>query len=825
MMTKLDINLLALARQAGKDQPGLPGFYAVTPPRRTARGRAEDYLIVLLSCTGGAPFPTNLQEQWFGQISQAYYRTPGSTTAAMRAAAQTLNQLLFDRAIRGAGTRQGLGLLTLVVVRDEQIFLAQCGPLHAFVITPNRLDHYSDPETAGNGLGVARTTAIRFFQSRIRPNEYVLITHQLPPGWDDPSLQATYTQDLESQRRRLLNAAGSEASAVLIQTQAGHGRMRLLKPKPSPPPATAESPVPAATPAVTAPPIPTETPAVTTPSVPAATDILITPPPAVTPTPQAVVPAAAPASGAEAPSEQPPTTTLPPITTEEEAITAPESTQPAAAPLPTQPAPASGSTVPSSKLTPTASRQLSSTSVASPASRMRRLNDRTPSKPIQPRKTFLLGFAVLLRKAVSGVGRILGRAGRAVGRGLRLIIKRLLPDEGLFHLPPSTMIFFAVAVPVIIAIVGGTMYLERGRTLQYQSHYDQAFNLAMEAGKLQNPAQQRAAWGLVLIDLDAAEDFRSTADSKALRLQAQQALDQIEHITRIDLQPAIRDGLDKSVQVSRIVATNEDLYLLNGARGNVMRALYTPQGYEVDPNFHCGKGTYEAIVVGPPVGIVSMPKGNTHQADILGLDENGNRMYCGTDSKLPAAESITLPEGWNKPSAITLNPDNMNLYVLDIPAKQVWIYQDVEEAKKVMPFFEEPQTTLTDVIDIAAASGDLFVLHADGQVSRCIYGTTKDIHPHCDPVPFTGLPGGRADGATMEGTQFWQMAYATPGPSFYLLDATSQAILHFSLLGNFQNQYRSKNPLPAKPAIALAISPRRSVFIAVGNQIYYTPLP
>ena len=88
MSTKLDLNLLILARQAGKDQTGLPGFFAVTPPRRTARGRANDNLIVLLSCTGGAPFPTNIQEQGFERLSQAYFRTPGSTTAAMRAAAQ-----------------------------------------------------------------------------------------------------------------------------------------------------------------------------------------------------------------------------------------------------------------------------------------------------------------------------------------------------------------------------------------------------------------------------------------------------------------------------------------------------------------------------------------------------------------------------------------------------------------------------------------------------------------------------------------------------------------------------------------------------------------
>jgi hypothetical protein len=436
-------------------------------------------------------------------------------------------------------------------------------------------------------------------------------------------------------------------------------------------------------------------------------------------------------------------------------------------------------------------------------------------------------IAAPLRKAASGAGRAAGRLGRAASAGLRQVLKRILPDEGLFHLPPSTMIFFALAIPVIIAVVGGMMYLERGRAIQYQSYYDQAFDLAIQADKLQDPAQQRAAWGLVLIDLNAAETFRSTDDLKALRLEAQQALDQIEHVTRVDLQPAIRGELDSTVQASRIVATDEEIYILNAARGNVMRALYTPRGYEVDTSFRCGKGTYGTIVVGPPIGLMPLPKGNANNADILSLDENGNRLYCGQGSNLPLARRVNLPGLWNKPNAIALNPDNLNLYVLDIPANQVWIFQNEEKAEELLPFFDEPQPpSLVDVIDIAAASGDLFLLHADGQISRCTYGQLDYILTRCQPVIFTGLPGGRGDGAKVEGTQFWQIVYAPPpGPSLYLLDASNQSVFHFSLLGNFQAQYHSKNPLPAQPAVALAISPRRSVFIAVGNQVYYTNLP
>jgi hypothetical protein len=792
MTIQFDINLLALARQAGHDQTGLPGFFAVTPPRRPARGRNEDYLIILLSCTGGAPFPSNLQDQWFEQVSRVFYQTPGSVTAALRAAAGALNQLLFDRALRGAGARQGLGLLTLAVVHGEQIIRAQCGPQHAFALAPDRYEHFFDPENAGSGLGVSRTVAIRFFQTALHANEYILVAHQLPSGWEDPVLQGIYGQGLEGLRRRLLGAAGLEVSAILIQAQAGKGHMRLLKPKPMPPPVAAEATAPPDSPA------PSEAQGA---SIPAATDVLITPPPAP--------PAAAPPE--QAPAEE---SALP---TDEKPAASQESTPSMAAPQAQIPAPAAAE--------PTAATSLSPAPVV--AAGTRRLNDRTPSKPIRRRKSLVVLAAAPVRKAFDALGRLLGRTGKAIASGLRLLLKRILPDEGLFHLSSSTMIFFAVAIPVIIAIVGAMMYLERGRNLQYQSYYDQAFDLALEAGKLQDPAQQRAAWGLVLIDLNTADTFRATSDSKALRLEAQQALDKIEHVTRIDLQPAIRGELDKSVQVSRIVATNDALYLLNLTYSNVIRAIDTSKGYEVDPNFRCGKGTYGTIVVGPPVGLVGLPKGNANQADILGLDENGTRMYCGTGSNLPLAKRVTLPSLWQKPSAITLNPDNLNLYVLDIPANQVWIFQNEETAEDLLPFFDEDNPpNLKDVIDIASASGDLFLLHADGQVSRCTYGSIEAIVTRCVPVNFTNLPGGRPDGNSVEGTQLWQLVYAPPpGPSLYMLDAANQSILHISLLGNFQSQYRSQNPLPAQPAIALAVSPRRTVFVAVGNQIYYTNLP
>jgi hypothetical protein len=430
-----------------------------------------------------------------------------------------------------------------------------------------------------------------------------------------------------------------------------------------------------------------------------------------------------------------------------------------------------------------------------------------------------------VRKGVSALGHGTARLARPITRGIRTLLKNILPDEGLFNLPSSTMIFFAVALPLVIAIISGMVYLDRGRAAQQRVYYEQAFTWATQAATQTDSLQQHIGWQQVIANLDIADTFRLTNESKELRSRAIQALDRLDSVTRIDLQPAIYGGLDKSVQVTRMVATIDELYLLDTAHGNVKRAIFTGRGYEIDPSFRCGKGVYGTVVVGSIIGITPLPKGNKFNGTVLGMDENGNRLYC-RPGETPLAKPITLPVMWKKPTAVAINLDNLNLFVLDAQANQVWIYQNAETAEELTPFFDQNLPDMTGVIDLAVAGGDLYLLHADSSVSKCTYGRIEEILTRCDPVTYTNLPGGRPDGAKLEGVFFSQIVYAPPpDPSVYLLDSANQAIDHFSLALNFQSQYRSKNPLPDKPAIALAISPKRTVFMAVGNQVYYTSLP
>ena len=185
----MDLNLLPLARQYGQDSPDLPGLHIAAKPRRAARGRQADRLILYLVMEGNAQISPSQQEQLLKNLAQIYYKTPGSVTAALRAAAETLNQQLLDQNLKEASSgQQGVGLLMLMALREERIYLAQCGPTHAYCISPGGFQHFYDPQPTRRGLGLGRTTPVYFSQISLKENDVLLLAPQPPADWSEATL-------------------------------------------------------------------------------------------------------------------------------------------------------------------------------------------------------------------------------------------------------------------------------------------------------------------------------------------------------------------------------------------------------------------------------------------------------------------------------------------------------------------------------------------------------------------------------------------------------------------------------------------------------------
>jgi hypothetical protein len=394
------------------------------------------------------------------------------------------------------------------------------------------------------------------------------------------------------------------------------------------------------------------------------------------------------------------------------------------------------------------------------------------------------------------------------------------------------MAFIAIAVPLIIVTVASVVYFQRGRAIQFEAYFVQARQAALGTQNQTDAQVLREAWSSTLLWLDKAETYQTTADSQALRQQAQTALDGLEGISRLAYQPAILGGLASTVQVSRMIATNNDLYMLDASNGRVIRASLTGRGFEVDPEFRCEPGPSGSTVIGPLLDIAPLPKGNEFKAAIMALDGNANLLYC-IPGEAPLSAPLAPPENnWGRIQAFTY--DLSNLYVLDPQLNSVWVYAGGNGTFGDSPysFFDEEAPPMADVIDLAVNNTDLYLLHADGHLTLCTLSYITTAPTRCsDPAPYTDArPGRPGTVPILPVANFQQILFTDPpDPSIYMLDPSSASIFHFSLRLNLQRQMRPTShpdtPLPNQPATAYAVSSNRSAFIAYGNQVYYTLIP
>lgn len=229
MAANYDLFVVPMHRKDGQDQAGLPGLYFAGPPRRAARSRKDERLLLLLSLQGNLHLRADQKQDLLKDIADGYFQTGGSVTSALKEQAERLNQYLLNHNKKGGMEGQpALALLSMLVQRENGSFLAQCGPSHGFLLDEFDIQHFFDPQNAGRGLGLSQTTDIRFYQIEIRADDLFLAMPALPEGWNEDTLRNVRGQKLATLRRRFLGQAGAELEAVLLAAQPGKGEFHLL---------------------------------------------------------------------------------------------------------------------------------------------------------------------------------------------------------------------------------------------------------------------------------------------------------------------------------------------------------------------------------------------------------------------------------------------------------------------------------------------------------------------------------------------------------------------------------------------------------------------
>jgi len=773
--------------------------------------------------SGNATFAAAELKSLINKTAASFHQTSGSLTSAMRKAAETINNALLERNLSTTGRGQyALGYLALAVVRNEQCTLLLSGPAHAVWVSEGNSRHLYDPALSGKGLGSSQSIQSYFSQVEFHTQDLLALCGKFPRDWEADLLNERPPTSLEASYRKLTLTQG-DLNAALIQAQSGHGTITILRPaiNPARQPQTAPvSVVEELRPAEELEP-PTQEQQLD--------EILSNSPAATSSITEDELDALA---DFAAHMVQPSAYAIPPQ---------PESAPPLPKPE-TQPIPPNSSRLFPPSIPRVTTSEPTSTPLPEPMSDMEDEQDEEVlEEPIvvegrsRERRARSNAHAEATRQMakvmVSGI-----KTGRRVNERLsgyfQRFIPRLLPgaDAGkTFAMPTYALVFIAIIIPVLVVTIASVVYLRFGQSVQYDELYGQALNQRAIATSETDPARQRDAWQMVLLILDNANNYRETDESKALRAEAQANLDNLMGVLRLEFIPAFANGLSSSTQISRLAASESELYMLDAERSSILHASFSGRSLALDSSFNCQPGTYAGYQVGPLVDILALPKVNAVGGTVLGIDAAGTLLYCSPGQVPQAFPLPPLPNtNWGRITSIAL--DSGNLYVLDATSRAVWVFVGKDSSFLDIPYFyfSNQIPNIDTAIDMSVSGDDLYLLHADGHMTTCTFSRISETPTRCeDPAPRIDKYPAHNGLDIFAQAHFTQMTMTSPpNPVVLLLDADHQSVYRLSPRSlELQNQvtgYSGEgNPFQAGAIGAMAVSPNYILYLAIGNQIYF----
>jgi hypothetical protein len=462
-----------------------------------------------------------------------------------------------------------------------------------------------------------------------------------------------------------------------------------------------------------------------------------------------------------------------------------------------------------------------------------------PLKRVEPTRRPLSGLSFdrvrldQVREGLRGVGAVLGD-------GARALLMRVLPEpevaptrhrrraarDTLENVP--LMAGIAIGIPLLVAFVVVTFYLQRGDSQQREARVDQAYQ-AVEAARQAGSADARTQWESAL---HAAEEALSVAPEDqeilALRDQARAKLDELDGVMRPELVELWDYGAGggRKVAVSRM-----QVYVLDAVQGQVTQHTLDQSRQSVAGDQSSGTSSgapltrvaYQGQRVGEnEIGelrdIIWLSAGGAWTADaLLILTEDDELLQHSLAWGLSWVPFDTR-EGPN--DVRVLRPYDGKLYALDPAANQVWrLYYTGDGFGNAEGYFAAPAPDLSTAVDMVV-DGALYVLLADGQIYK-FFGGEKQSYE------LNGLPQSlvRPIALVSEGD-------ATSG-ALYVADADAQSIVALTKNGEFIYQIKAPvlsggslagSALASLEALALD-QESRTLYILASGRLYSSALP
>jgi hypothetical protein len=385
----------------------------------------------------------------------------------------------------------------------------------------------------------------------------------------------------------------------------------------------------------------------------------------------------------------------------------------------------------------------------------------------------------------------------------------------------------AVVVPVLVAAVVTSVYLQRGGNEQVAGIKQQMVQeMLLAESAAGGAAEARGHYETVLLLSTEAEALRpGDIEVARMRADAREALDRIDGVTRMTAEQFY--AYDEGVNLTGIALgpTEGGVAVLDSAGNRVLlhptddafRELTTEEPTTIAFNGQ-SVGTE---VVGPIVDLLWLPGSAAETRDsVTMLDRTG--VLFSYYSNLGDIRGIRLgnSSAWLDPLAMATYLDR--LYVLDSGAGQIWKYfadQNYAQDEGDPAIFFSAQAGLDAAVDfdLYSEDGSLVVIYADGRVR---YYDTRSGRVQWDEntLQQSGLT------TPLVAPVAVKMVGRGLNASIFILDPGSSRLVQLSRGGTVLTQYRvldqtGDEVLSRASDFAVSDAPQR-IFIAAGNRIY-----
>ena len=190
-----------------------PGTAMETAPARAARVRRGDHLFVLIHLDG--PTARSLSRQLRTIVTQTYWESSGSITAALRRAVSAANRHLFQANLTAPDGRCTGGLVC-AVARGEDLLVVRAGPIEAYHLHDGDLVRLT-ADAPPLPLGTGQVADVRLYHAFLAEDDALLLASSAPA--DDGDIARALAQPTVEDALDVLarSNAGGDFSALVVR--------------------------------------------------------------------------------------------------------------------------------------------------------------------------------------------------------------------------------------------------------------------------------------------------------------------------------------------------------------------------------------------------------------------------------------------------------------------------------------------------------------------------------------------------------------------------------------------------------------------------------